>query len=106
MPVVKTFFNKESNNNVMTDEHIQKIIVMFDNKENLDHVALSVANEDIAANDYNLTVRDYVAAKDTREVTDITKLNVEIKTTVAKIDQLRRDLDVIVSKIESTEAQV
>jgi hypothetical protein len=31
-----------------------------------------------------------VEAEDTREVIDITQLNTELKTTVAKIDQLRR----------------
>jgi type I restriction enzyme M protein len=99
------FFKKETNNNVMKDEHIQNIMDMFDNKENLDHVALSVANEDIAANDYSLSVSSYVEAKDTREVVNITKLNAELKTTVVKIDQLRCDIDTIVSEIESTEAQ-
>jgi len=98
------FFKKETNNNVMTDDHIQKVMDVFDSKENLDHVAQSVANEDIADNDYNLSVSSYVEAKDTREVIDITKLNAEIKTTVTKIDQLRTDIDAIVSEIESSEA--
>jgi type I restriction enzyme M protein len=101
----KDFFKKETNNNVMTDDHIQKIMDVFDSKENLDHVAISVANEDIAANDYNLSVSSYVEAKDTREVINITELNAELKTTVAKIDQLRSDIDSIVSEIENSEAQ-
>jgi len=101
----KEFFDKKNNNNVMTDEHIQKIMDVFDNKENRDHVAQSIANEDIAANDYNLSVNSYVEAKDTREVIDITELNTEIKSTVVKIDQLRSDIDLIVSEIESAETQ-
>jgi len=99
------FFKKETNNNVMKGDHIQKIMDMFDNKENLDHVALSVPNEDIAVNDYNLSVSSYVEAKDTREVINIIELNSEIKTTVAKIDQLRTDINAIVSEIDSAEAQ-
>jgi type I restriction enzyme M protein len=51
----------------------------------------------IKANDYNLSVSSYVEAKDTREVIDITKLNEELKTTVAKIDTLRSDIDKIVA---------
>lgn len=39
-------------------------------------------------------------AEDTREKTDITQLNAELKTTVAKIDQLRTDIDAIVAEIE------
>jgi len=40
-----------------------------------------------------------VEAKDTREVIDIVKLNEEIKTTVAKIDKLRTEIDKIVEEI-------
>jgi len=102
----KDFFDKETNNNVMKDDHIQKIMDVFDNKENLVHVAMSVANEDIAANDYNLSVSSYVEAKDTREVVDITMLNAELKTTVSKIDQLRCDIDAIVAEIEGEKVEV
>lgn len=56
--------------------------------------------EEIAANDYNLSVSSYVEAKDNREVVDITELNAELKITVAKIDQLRADIDAIVAEIE------
>ena len=94
------FFKKETNNNVMLDEHIARIMHMFDSKENIDHLAQSAPYETIAANDYNLSVSTYVEAEDTREVIDITKLNAELKTTVNKIDLLRADIDAIVAEIE------
>ena len=94
------FFKKETNNNVLTDEHIQQIMEMFDSKAEMEHVSHSVPFEKVAGNDYNLSVSAYVEPKDTREVIDITKLNAEIKTTVAKIDRLRADIDVIVAEIE------
>ncbi len=52
-------------------------------------------------NDYNLSVSSYVEAKDTREFIDIHELNAEIKTTVEKIDQLRSEIDTIISEIEA-----
>ena len=94
------FFKKETNNNVMDDEHIQKIMDMFDSKESINHVAQYVSYERIVANDYNLSVSSYVEAKDTREVIDISVLNAELKTTVGKIDRLRSDIDDIVATIE------
>lgn len=93
------FFKKETNNNVMYDDHIARIMDMFDKKENVDHVAATVPYEKIVANDYNLSVSSYVEAEDTREVIDITELNAEIETTVGKIDQLRTDIDAIVAEI-------
>ncbi len=94
------FFKKETNNNVMQDEHIEKIMNMFESKENIDHIAQSVPYEKIAANDYNLSVSAYVEPKDTREVINIAELNAELQTTVSKIDQLRTDIDAIVAEIE------
>ena len=44
-------------------------------------------------------------AKDNREVTDITTLNAELKITVTKIDQLRKDIDGIVAEIEGEEVK-
>ena len=96
-------FKKETNNNTLLDSHIEQIMAVFDSKENVEHFARSVPLEEVAANDYNLSVSSYVEAKDTREVVDIAQLNAELKTTVARIDQLRKDIDVIVAEIEGEE---
>nr|WP_313408328.1 type I restriction-modification system subunit M [Pseudomonas sp.] len=99
-------FKKGTNNNLLMDEHIDQIMAVFDSKENVDHFARSVPFEQVAANDYNLSVSSYVEAKDNREVVDIAKLNAELKTTVARIDQLRKDIDAIVAEIEGGELEV
>jgi type I restriction enzyme M protein len=93
-------FKKETNNNILTDEHIAKIMKVFDTKADVEYFAKCVDNGVIAENDYNLSVSSYVEAKDTREVIDITTLNAEIKTTVAKIDKLRTEIDAIIAEIE------
>jgi type I restriction-modification system DNA methylase subunit len=96
-------FKKETNNNVLLDEHIKEIMAVFDSKANVDHFARSVSFEKVVANDYNLSVSSYVAAKDNREAVDITQLNAELKTTVVKIDKLRKDIDAIIEEIEGGE---
>lgn len=95
------FFKKETNNNVLTEAHIEQIMEMFDSKEEVDHVATNIDNSEIAENDYNLSVSSYVEPEDTREKIDIAVLNKQISTTVAKIDQLRTDIDAIVNEIEA-----
>ena len=98
------YFKKETNNNVLTDQHIEAIMQAFDRKDNVDHFAQSVPVEKVAENDYNLSVSSYVDAKDTRERVDIVLLNAELKTTVARIDKLRSEIDAIVAEIEEVEA--
>lgn len=95
------FFKKATNNNVLEDKHIEKIMEIFDTKEDVAHVAVSVDNNTIAANDYNLSVSSYVEAKDNREQVDITKLNTEISRTVEKINALRTSIDEIIKEIEN-----
>jgi len=94
-------FKKETNNNVMQDDHIARVVEMFDTKENVDHIAQSVGYDQIASNDYNLSVSSYVEPKDTREVINIQELNAKITTTVGKIDALRSDIDAIIAEIEA-----
>ncbi|HGE8267724.1 TPA: type I restriction-modification system subunit M [Aeromonas hydrophila] len=98
-------FKRETNNNVLLDTHIEQIMQMFGSKANVDHFAKSVPFEQVAANDYNLSVSSYVEAKDNREVVDIAQLNAELKTTVSKIDQLRKDIDAIVAQIEDNDSE-
>ena len=96
----ENFYKKETNNNILTDAHIEEIIKMFDNKEDVDYISKSVENDKIAEENYNLSVSSYVEAKDTREVIDINVLNAKIKKTVSNIDRLRAEIDKIVAEIE------
>ena len=99
-------FKKETNNNVLLDAHIEQIVQAFERKADIDHFAKSVTMEKVTTNNYNLSVSSYVEAKDTREVVDIDKLNAELKDTVARIDQLRKEIDAIVAEIEGREPTV
>lgn len=100
-----SLFKKETNNNVLLDTHIDQIMAVFDSKANVDHLAQSIPFEKIAANGYNLSVSSYVEAKDNRELVDIARLNTELITTVAKIDQLRKDIDAIIAEIQDAELE-
>jgi type I restriction-modification system, M subunit len=94
------FFKKETNNNVLLPEHIDRILDIFGNKKEVQYVATCVDNAQIAENDYNLSVSSYVEAEDKREVIDIAKLNAEVAQTVKRIDVLRADIDEIIKELE------
>jgi len=95
------FFKKVTNNNVLEDRHIEKIMEMFDSKADVEHIAKSIDNDLIAANDYNLSVSSYVEGKDNREQVDIALLNTEVAKTVERINALRADIDKIIAEIEA-----
>lgn len=95
------FFKKVTNNNVLEDQHIEKIMGIFDSKEDIEYIAKSIDNKLIAEKDYNLSVSSYVEAKNNREKLDIKELNAEISKTVEKINTLRADIDAILKEIEA-----
>ncbi|CAC9517646.1 Type I restriction-modification system, DNA-methyltransferase subunit M (EC 2.1.1.72) [uncultured Gammaproteobacteria bacterium] len=63
------FFKKATNNNLLTDKHIEQIMALFDRKDDVAYLAQCVEHQSITDNDYNLSVSAYVEAEDTREVT-------------------------------------
>lgn len=94
-------FKKETNNNVLTNEHIETIIASFADKKDVPHFAKNVPNAKISENDYNLSVSSYVEAKDTREQINITELNVALETVVENINKLRNEIKHTVEQIEN-----
>ena len=97
----KDFFKKATNINLMTDDHIARVMDIFDAKEDVPHVAASVPYETIVERGYNLSVSSYVEPRDTRELVNIDELNDQIGTTVERINQLRADIDAIIAEINA-----
>lgn len=93
------FYTKATNNNMLKDKHIDRIVEIFDKKEDIDYIAKSVENKTIAENDYNLSVSSYVEVEDTRPKTDIKVLNERIRRIVAQENELRAEIDKIIAEL-------
>lgn len=93
-------FVKVTNNNKLTPENIDHIVDVFSKHEEIQHFSHLATYEEVAGNNYNLSVSTYVEAEDTREKIDIVKLNAEIKGIVAREQVLRDEIDKIISEIE------
>lgn len=92
---------KVTNSNKLTEENIENILKVFtERKEKIDYVSRLVNNDEIAQDEYNLSVSSYVEAEDTREVIDIKVLNAQIAEIVEKENKLRAEIDKIIAKIE------
>lgn len=91
---------KVTNNNKLTEENIQKILNVYSKRKDEQYYAAVVPSDKIADNGYNLSVSAYVEQEDTREKTDIRKLNAEIKEIVAREEMLRAEIDRIIAEIE------
>lgn len=95
------FFTKETNNNVLEDKHIDRIIEVFDKKDDIDYIAKSVSQKTIIDNNYNLSVSSYIEVEDKRPKTDITELNARIARIVERENKLRAEINTIIHELES-----
>ena len=93
-------FVKVTNNNRLSEDNVNHIVDMFASRKDIQYMSKIVPNEEIAKNDYNLSVSTYVEKEDTREKIDIDVLNREIGEIVAKEQTLRDEIDKIISEIE------
>ena len=91
---------KVTNNNKLTQENMDKIVDCFANRIETPHFSHLATYDEVAENNYNLSVSTYVEAEDTREKIDIIKLNAEIKEIVAREQVLRDEIDKIIAEIE------
>ena len=91
---------KVTNNNKLLPEHIDRIVEMFCERQDVEHACRLVDYDEVKEQNYNLSVSTYVEQEDTREKIDIAKLNAEIKQIVAREQALRDEIDKIISEIE------
>jgi type I restriction enzyme M protein len=95
-------FIRSGNKNILRDEDQQKILSEYIERKDVEYFSRVVNHEEIAANDYTLSVSTYVQAEDTREVIDIKELNKEIAQIVARQSELRTQIDAIVADLEGS----
>ena len=93
-------FVKVTNNNKLTAANIDRIVDVYTKREEVAHFSHLAAYDEVAENDFNLSVSTYVEQEDTREKVDIVKLNAEIAEIVAREDALRKEIDKIIAEIE------
>lgn len=92
---------KVTNNNRLTNENIESILKIFENREDVQYVARLVSNKEIEENNYNLSVSTYVEKEDTREVIDIKELNKQLDEIVKRENILRDEISKIIAEIEA-----
>jgi len=95
-------FVRGGNKNKLSETNRLKILKAFTARQDAEYFAKLVDNKTIAENDYNIAVSSYVVGEDTREVVDITELNMRITGIVARQNELRTAIDAIVADIEGT----
>lgn len=84
-----------TNQNELTDEHIQKIVETYVNRADVPKYAHVATMEEIRENDWNLNIPRYVDTSEEEEVIDIATLK-------AELTEIRRKKQAAMDKVNST----
>ena len=78
-------FVKEKKQNVMQEEHINRVLELYRNRESVEKQAYLASYEDIEANDFNLNIPRYVDTTEEEPEIDLGALIADIKATDQEI---------------------
>ena len=92
---------KVTNNNKLTQDNINTIVNTFASREEKKYFSHLASYEEIADQNYNLSVATYVDVEDTREAINIDELNKKIGEIVEREQVLRDAINKVIKEIES-----
>ncbi len=93
-------FVHEGNKNKLSDENIARILNAYIERKDEEHFTKLVQNGSIAKNEYNISVSSYVESESTSEEINIIALNEQIAQIVKREEELRAELDKIISALQ------
>lgn len=80
-------FEKEKKQNVMNEEHINKVLEFYSDRKTVEKQTYLASYEDIKANDFNLNIPRYVDTSEEEEEIDLKALTERIKETNQSIKE-------------------
>ena len=96
-------FEKDKNQNKLTDDDIKKIIDTYQNREDVEKYAHVATFDEIVSNDYNLNIPRYVDTFEEEEPIDIIALSTEIIALNAEIKKTETEFLSMLDKLAVTD---
>lgn len=94
-------FVRPANKNRLTEDNRQRILDALIARSDEENFAKLVTCQDVKANNYNIAVSSYVEQEDVSETVDIVALNAELARIVARQEELRKQIDSIISELKN-----
>ena len=85
-------FEKEKKQNVMKEEHIDRVLQLYKDRKTVDKEAYLATFEDIENNDFNLNIPRYVDTSEEEEEIDLKSLSAGMKETNQAIKKANSEL--------------
>jgi len=99
-------YEKDKKQNVMKEEHIDRVVELYQNRETVDKTSYLATYEDIKANDFNLNIPRYVDTSEEEEEIDLRQLTKEMKETNAAIKESNEKLLQMFSELSFATSEI
>ena len=100
-------FVRNTNKNKLTtpddnpeDNNVDNILKLIKGRTNIENKSIVVSNEEVANNDYNISVNSYLKSSTEENKIDIKEVNKKIIEVVKRESEIRIELDKIIQELE------
>ncbi|WKY46650.1 type I restriction-modification system subunit M [Eubacteriaceae bacterium ES3] len=94
------YYEKGKNQNKLREEDIQRIVHIYENYQVLDKLSHVASYSEIIKNNYDLNIPKYVDTFDEVEIGDIDEINENIRKTKIELDEVEKQIDDFLKKLE------
>ena len=99
-------YEKGKKQNAMTDEHIDSVIELYNDRKTVDKEAYLASFEDIEKNDFNLNIPRYVDNFEKEEELDLDELLTSITNTDEEIRKTQAEFLTLLKDLTSTDEEI
>lgn len=99
-------YEKGKKQNAMTDEHIDSVIELYNDRKTVDKEAYLASFEDIEKNDFNLNIPRYVDNFEKEEELDLDELLTNITNTDEEIRKTQAEFLTLLKDLTSTDEEI
>ena len=95
-------FEKGKNQNILTDENIEKIINTYKDRKEIEKYSREVSLDEIKENDFNLNITRYIDTFEDEEEIDIDAINLELEKINKEILETEKQIQSMISELVET----
>lgn len=95
-------FDKQKNQNVLNDNHIDRIISVYNSRESIPKYSHLATKGEIESNDFNLNIPRYVDTFEEEEVTPLSDIITDIETTSIELKAATKQLQEMLGELVAT----
>lgn len=98
-------FQKERNQNLLTDANVNKIVDTYRNRTEQDKYSRMVEMEEIKNNAYNLNISRYIDTSEADELIDLDSVKANLSELNSKLEEVESEIEAMVAQLEPVDEQ-